>query len=301
MATVTTITSDFKGVPAGEIITQIFKEANTIKDGLISVIPNIVGSGFLRKTYVGDGLMDYACGFNPSGSLSLTEKEVAPKKLKVNLEICKETFRGRWSAAQMGFSAWNDQIPADESEALMLDLSNGISAKIDAYIWHGVGANPGQFQGLITQWVDPLSTSGKIDSVPSTTANVIAEMGKVIDLTPDEVISRDDLVFGVSRNIYKNYVRVLNPITANFQHDSTYFDNIKVSVINGLNADTMVTYPSSNVFFLTGLQSDLNEVKIKDMDDTDLSGTIRVAMVFTAGVAAADDADVVVYNSQVTP
>ena len=74
MATTVTVNSAFKGVPAGEIFGQIFKQANTIQDGLISVIPNIVGSGFLRKTYIGDGLADYSCGWNASGSVNLTEK-----------------------------------------------------------------------------------------------------------------------------------------------------------------------------------------------------------------------------------
>lgn len=296
MATTVTVNSDYKGLPAGEIFGQIFKQANTIKDGLITVHPNIVGSGYLRKTYIGDGLADYSCGFNASGSVTLDETEVTPKKLKVNLEICKETFRGRWSAAQMGFSAWNKEIPADEREAILLELGNSISAKIDSYIWTGNGATSGQFNGLIPQLVADAATVDVVGAV-ITSANVVAEMGKALDAASDEVTSREDFVFGVSKNVFRAYVRALSATNANFKSDETYFDGYKVSIINGLPANTMVLYPSANVGFLTGLESDLQEIMIKDMDETDLSGNIRVKMVFTAGVGYVDASDIVLYKT----
>jgi len=296
MATTVSVNSAFKGQAAGEIFGQIFKQANTIQDGLISVIPNIVGSGFLRKTYIGDGLADYSCGWNASGSVDLTEKEITPKKLKVNLEICKETFRSRWSAAQMGFSAWNKEIPADEKEAILLELSNSIAAKVESYIWTGVAATSGQFGGLIPQMVADASV---VDVVGTsvTPANVVAEMGKALDATSDEVTSREDFVFGVSKNVYRAYVRSLSANNANFQSDAAFFDTYKVSVINGLPANTMVLYPAGMVNFVTGLESDSQEIVIKDMDESDLSGNIRVKMVFTAGVGYVDGSDIVLYKT----
>lgn len=295
MATTVNVTSDFQGAPAGEIITQIFKQANTIKDNLVKVVPNVVGSAFISKTYLADGLADYACGFTGAGTLDLTEVELTPKKLKVELDICKEVFRQRWSATQMGFSAWNDNIPANEQEALLLELGNSISAKIDSYIWTGNNATNGQFGGLIPQF---LADSSVIDVTGTTVtaANVIVEMGKALDAVPDEVLDRTDFVFGVSRNVFRAYVRALSATNANFQSDSAFFDGYKVTVINGLPANTMVLYPANNVFFGTGLESDLQEVRIKDMDDTDFTGMIRVKMVFTAGVKYADGSDIVLYS-----
>lgn len=295
MPTTVTVNSNFQGLPAGEIIGQIFKQANTIGDNLINVIPNVVGSGFLRKTYVTDGLADYSCGFSASGAVDLTEVEITPKKLKVNIELCKETFRSRWSAAQMGFSAWNNEIPADEKEAIMLELSQAISAKIDSYIWTGVAATNGQFGGLIPQFVAD-ATVVDVVGVVVTSANVVAQLGRAIDAQSDEVLSREDFVFGISKNVHRAYVRALGATAANFSADNMYFDGYKLTVINGLPANTMVLYPSLNVSFLTGLESDTQEVRIKDMDESDLSGTIRVAMVFTAGVGYADGSDIVLYK-----
>lgn len=59
----------------------------------------------------------------------------------------------------------------------------------------------------------------------------------------------------------------------------------------------MVLYPAGMVNFLTGLESDLQEIVIKDMDESDLSGTIRVKMVFTAGVGYVDGSDIVLYKA----
>lgn len=295
MATNVTIDSNFQGLPAGEIIGQIFKEANTIADGIVNVIPDVIGSAFLRKTYVTDGLADYSCGFNATGAVNLSEIEITPKKLKVNLEICKETFRSRWSASQMGFSAWNNQIPADEQEALMLELTSAISAKIDSNIWTGVAATSGQFGGLIPKMLADATVVDVAGSV-ITSSNVIAELGEALDAQSDEVIAREDFVFGVSKNVHRAYVRALGATQANFDADNTYFEGYKLQIINGLPANTMVLFPSKMVSFVTGLLSDTNEVKIKDMDESDLSGTIRVAMVFTAGVGYADGSDIVLYS-----
>lgn len=295
MATTVTINSEFKGVPAGEIIGSIFKKANTIGDNLINVIPNVVGSGFLRKTNITDGLANYSCGFDASGAVDLTEVEITPKKLKVNIELCKETFRSRWSASQMGFSAWNDEIPADEREAIMLELAQSISAKIESYIWTGNGATNGQFGGLIPQMVADTTVVDVVGTAISA-SNVIVELGKALDAQSDAVIDREDFVFGVSRNVHRAYVRAMGATVANYQGDTAEFEGFKLSVINGLPANTMVLYPSNMVSFLTGLESDFQEVRIKDMDESDLSGTIRVAMVFTAGVGYADGSDIVLYK-----
>lgn len=293
-ATKVTVNSNFQGVAAGEIIGQIFKKANTLSEGLITVIPNVVGSAFLRKTNVVDGLADYSCGFTPSGEVDLSEVEITPKKLKVNIEICKETFRSRWSAAQMGFSAWNDEIPADEREAIMLELSQAISAKIESYIWTGVAATNGQFGGLIPKMVAD-STVVDVVGTAITASNVIEELGKALDAQSDAVLDRADFVFGVSKNVHRAYVRAMGATVANYQGDTADFEGYKLAVINGLPANTMVLYPSNNVSFLTGLESDLQEVRILDMDEHDLSGTIRIAMVFTAGVGYADGSDIVLY------
>ena len=294
MATTVNLTTSYNGEAAGKIFTQIFLKADTIEKEAISVIPNVVGTtAYLRKTYLNDGIVDYACGFTPSGDLDLTEKEVTLKKLMLPLEICKETFRQRWSAAQMGFSAWNNEIPADEREALMLEVSGLIQSTVEKDIWTGVGTQNGHFQGILTELASD-STSNQVTGVAITAANVIEEMGKVLDATPVEVLQHPNFKFAVSTDVYRKYVRALG--NAAFAQSANDFEGYELTVLNGLPANSMLTYVKDQMVFLTGLLSDLNEVRILDMDEHDLSGTIRVKAVYLAGASYVDGANVTWYN-----
>ena len=110
MATTVTVNSNYNGKEAGEIIGASFKEADTIAKGLVTPLVDIDYKISVRKIAYADGRTDYACGFTPTGSMTLSERELEPKKIKNELELCKEDFRQIWSSASMGFSAHNDRI-----------------------------------------------------------------------------------------------------------------------------------------------------------------------------------------------
>lgn len=293
MATTLNVTSNFKGEAAGEIIGSIFKEAQTIKNGVFSVIPNIVGSAFLQKTRFTGSLKDYNCMFDPQGVIDLTEVELHPKKLQLDLEVCKEKFRSRWSAAQMGFSAWNDQVPANEQEALMLEIGGSVSSQIESSLWYGVQATSGQFAGFITL-ASADSAVTKITGATVSPANVIAELGKVLDATRVEITNRPDFKFVVSTNVKRAYVRALN--AGNYAQDPDEFEGFKLTVIDVLANNTMATFVSDHVSFGTGLESDLNEVRVLDMTDVTLSDQYRIGMKMTAGLVYIDGAEIVLYK-----
>ena len=117
MATTLTVSSNYAGRDAGEIIGKSFKEADTISRNLITVRPDIDYQISLRLIEYADGRQDYACGWTPSGSVTLSEKILAPKKIKNEIELCKEDLRQIWSSATMGFSAHNDSMPNDVETA----------------------------------------------------------------------------------------------------------------------------------------------------------------------------------------
>jgi hypothetical protein len=68
-----------------------------------------------------------------------------------------------------------------------------------------------------------------------------------------------------------------------------------LEVVNGLPANTFVVAQAKNLLFGTGLMSDHNELRIKDMDESDLSGQVRYKMVYTAGVQYYNSEEVVWY------
>ena len=70
-----------------------------------------------------------------------------------------------------------------------------------------------------------------------------------------------------------------------------------LNVCNGLPDNTMVVYERKNLYFGTGLLSDHNEIRIKDMDESDLSGTVRYKMVYTGGTQYVNSDEIVFYQS----
>ena len=129
-----------------------------------------------------------------------------------------------------------------------------------------------------------------------TAANVIDELGKVVDAIPSAVYGKEDLSLYVSQNVARAYVRALGGFAAAglgangtnaqgtqwFNNGSLSFDGVSIFVANGLADNYIVAAEKSNLYFGTGLLSDHNEVKVIDMADIDGSKNVRVVMRFTA-------------------
>jgi len=300
MATTLNIDTNFVGNVAGEYVGKMIKEANTVSQGLVTILPNVVSTTFLRKVETAEGFVDYVCGFNPTGSITLSEYPITPKKIKWESELCKEDFRQLWTAQEMGFSAHNDTLPATEQAAILDQMGKVIARKVDVDIWNGVVANDGDLGGLIPQLV---ADSTVIDVVGTaiTSANVEAELGKFVDAVPDEVIGAPDLVLGVPTNV----LRALKKVQGSFARSNGTFTNPSEFDFNGytlteikaLPANTMVGYAKSNVTFVTGLLADHNEIRVKDMDESDLSGQIRMKVVLTGAIGYAYGAEIVLYKT----
>lgn len=300
MATDLNITTNFVGEVAGEYIGEMIKEANTISEGLITVLPNITAPQFVRKIQTEEGFVDYACGWNPQGSVTLSEKELAPKKVKWDSELCKEDFRQLWTASQMGFSAHNDSLPQTEQSAILADMGKRIARKVDVDIWEGNGATSGRFGGLIPALLADADVIDVATPVAITSANVQAEVAEFIDAIPDEVLGSDGLILGVATNVIRALRRSYGTqarANGTFLKPSEFdFEGYTLTEIKGLNASTMVAYNKNQVFFGTGLLADHNEIKVQDMDDVDLSGQIRMKVVFTGGVQYAYGGEIVLYR-----
>jgi hypothetical protein len=287
------------GEVAGEYIAKMIQEANTISENLITVRPNVVSPEFVRKIQTADGFVDYACGWNPSGSTTLTERELAPKKIKWDSEFCKEDFRNLWTAQEMGFSAHNDNLPATELAAILADYGQRVARKIDVDIWEGDNSD-GTLAGIIPALVADADVIDVAAPQAITSTNVEAQVGNFFDAIPDAVLESDGIVYGVSTNVIRALRRAYGSqarSNGTFLNPSEFeFEGYILTEVKGLNANTMVAYNKNQVFFGTGLLSDINEVKIKDMDEVDLSGQVRMKLVMTGGVQYAYGAEIVLYR-----
>lgn len=302
MASTLNITTNYTGEVAGEYIAAMIKEANTISDNLVTVMPNIVSPTFVRLIEMQDGFVNYACGWNPQGSTTLSERELTPKKIKWDNEYCKENFRQLWTTAQMGFSAHNDSLPQTEQAAILLEMGKVVARKVDNEIWEGDGTD-GNLAGLIPALLLDATVLDVATPTNITASNVITEVWKFINTIPEAVLGAEDLVMGVSTNVIRAlrqayYTTAVSSGTF-LKPNEFEFGGYMLKEIKGLNADTMVAYRRSGVFFGTGLLADHNEVRIKDMDETDLTGQIRMKVVLTGGVQYAYGGEIVLYRASV--
>ena len=295
------ITTTYAGEFAGKYVSAALLSGNTIANNLIEVKPNVKFKEVLKRVNLSGAIKNASCDFTDAGVVALTEKIIEPKELQVNLELCKTPFQSDWDATEAGFSAYTD-IPKTFSDYFIGLMSESIAEQTEKDIWAGV-ASDGNFDGFKTLLNADAAHTGakKITGEAVTSANVVAELGKIVDAIPSEVYGKEDLYIYVSQNIFRAYKRALGGFqTAGLGHnqdmDIQYFDGVKVVACNGLSDNNAIAAQKSNLFFGTGLLSDHNEVKVLDMADLDGSQNVRFIMRYTAGVQYAIVEDIVSYG-----
>jgi hypothetical protein len=308
MATTTSITTTYAGQFAGKYISAALLSATTIENGGIEVKPNVKYKEVIKKLATNDLVKDATCDFDATSTVTLTERILQPEEFQINLSLCKKDFRSDWEAIQMGYSAF-DTLPPSFQDFLLAHVAAKAAQNNEVSIWRGVNATAGQFDGLVT-----LATADAtvIDVVGEavTAANVIAEMGSVIDAIPSALYGQEDLYLYVSQNVARAYVRALGGFGASglgangtnaqgtqwFNNGSLSFDGVKIFVANGLANNFMMAAQKSNLFFATGLLNDMNEVKVIDMGDIDGSQNVRVVMRMTGSVNYGIGSEIVLYT-----
>ena len=308
MPTNTSITTTYAGEFAGKYISAALLSASTIENGGIEVKPNIKYKEVIKKIATDDVLKNATCDFDPTSTVTLTERIIQPEEFQVNLQLCKKDFRSDWEAVQMGVSAF-DSLPPSFADFLIAHVAAKVAQKNETNIWSGTNATAGEFDGLVTL----MTADGDVTDVVGTTvtaANVIAELGKVVDAIPAELYGKEDLYLYVSQNVARAYVRALGGFGASglgaagtnaqgtqwWNNGSLSFDGVKIFVANGLASNYIVAAEKSNLYFGTGLLSDHNEVKVIDMADIDGSQNVRIVMRLTAGVQYGIGSDIVLYT-----
>jgi hypothetical protein len=308
MATTTSITTTYAGEFAGKYISAALLSASTIENGGIEVKPNVKYKEVIKKLATNDLVKNATCDFDATSTVTLTERILQPEEFQINLQLCKKDFRSDWEAIQMGYSAF-DTLPPSFQDFLLAHVAAKAAQNNEISIWRGVNATVGQFDGLVTLATAD-ATVVDVAGEAITAANVIAQMGSVIDAIPSELYGQEDLYLYVSQNVARAYVRALGGFAASglggngtnamgtqwFNNGSLTFDGVKIFVANGLADNYMMAAQKSNLYFGTGLLSDHNEVKVIDMADLDGSQNVRIVMRFTAGVNYGIGSDIVLYT-----
>jgi hypothetical protein len=312
LSTTQSITTTYAGEFAGKYIAAALLSAPTLEKGGITIMPNVKYKQVIKRVATDDIIRNATCDFDPTSTVTLTERVLQPEYFQVNLQLCKSDFRQDWDAIQMGYSAF-DVLPKSFADFLIAHAAEKVAAGMETSIWQGVNSTAGQFAGLMTQ----LTTDAALPSTQEIAAvgggvnasNVIAQLGSIVDALPSALYGKEDLTLYVSNNIYRAYVRALGGFAASGQGangydnkgtnqvlNDLYFDGVKIFLANGLAANTALLSQTSNLYFATSLMSDMNEVKVLDMGDIDGSQNVRVVMRFSADAKYGFASDLVTYG-----
>jgi len=311
MATTTSITTTYAGENAGKYISAALLSGSTIANGGIEVKPNIKFKEVIKRIATDAIVANATCDFTSTSTVTLTERIITPEEFQVNLEFCKKTFKSDWEAVQMGYSSF-DNLPPAFADFILAHVVAKVAEKMENNIWKGVNATAGEFDGLVTLATADAAVIDVASPVSGgiTAANVIGELGKLVDAIPAALYGKEDLYLYVSQSVARDYVRALGGFGASglgangtnaqgtqwFNNGSLSFDGVKIFVANGLANDYMMAAQKSNLYFGTGLLSDHNEVKLIDLADIDGSENVRVVMRFTAGVQYGVGSEIVLYT-----
>ena len=304
------LTTTYAGEFSGKYIAAALLSASTLDAGAISILPNVKFKSVLQKGATDDIVKDATCDFvTDAGTLTLTEAILIPEEFQVNLQICKKDLHASWEAAQMGYSAFDNLAPSF-AEFVIAHVAAKVADRTEKNIWAGSTATSGQFDGFEVK----LAADGTVNDVTGTTvtsANVIAEMSKVVDsavANAPAILGKEDLTLYVSQNVAQAYIRALGGFAATigangvdnkgtqwYNGGALSFEGINIFVAKGLSSNKMVLAEKSNLYFGTGILNDQNEVKVIDMSDIDGSQNVRVVMRFSGGVQHVFGADIVYY------
>ena len=310
MANPTITSSSYAGEFAGKYLGAALLSASTLDAGAVTILPNIKYKAAMKVGAFSNLVRSADCDFDATTSgLTLTEKVLTPTELQVNLQICKKELHQDWEAAQMGFSAF-DELPPLFSDFVISRVAAEVANATENSIWGG-SAGEGNFDGYLVTCLNDNDVND-ITASAITSANVIAELGKVVDEAVSKcpaILGKEDVTMYVSQNVAQAYIRALGGFASGigaagtdskgtqwYNGGALSFEGINMFVAKGFGSNKALLTPKSNLFFGTGLLDDRNEVKVIDMADLDGSQNVRVVMRYTAGVQIGIGNDIVLYS-----
>ena len=110
LSTTQSISTTYAGEFAGKYIAAALLSAPTLDKGGITIMPNVKFRQVIKRVATDGIIKNATCDFDPTSTITLTERILQPESFQVNLQLCKTDFRSDWDAIQMGYSAF-DVLP----------------------------------------------------------------------------------------------------------------------------------------------------------------------------------------------
>lgn len=270
------------------------------------LIPNVKSKIKLGELNIGNILQSADCSFSGSGEGTLAQKSFEVEPVKINLEYCQRTFEVDYLSQLLRPGSNNDEVMPASVEAFLLEqVALKVSADTEQIVWKGdTGTSSYPLSvadGLEKQFladgavIDVTATASAI-----TSSNVVAELTRVYNAIPEELMGADDLRIFVSSAIYRAYRQALAATSAevNFMqnYNELHFLDVKILKAKGLSSKKMVAARTSNLLLLTDLMSDFEDIQILPQKSVTGVPVVRMIGEFKFGVGYIYGSEIVYYN-----
>ena len=299
-----TDTSTTNPVDSAAIYTAALIEGSSMKT--FEPILDVKDRARIRKGGFGDVLQDETCTFNDQGAGTLSEKLVSVCPISVNIEICQNTLETSFVSHTMKKGSNHAEFfPGDFMNYVTGELSSKMSADYEQLVWQGdtgltASSYPNQLcDGLIKQFTADGDVIDVSATASITVSNVIGELNNIYNALPDAIKFSPTLAFYVSTafmGAYKQAVAAASAEVYYVKDASPEFLGIPLVLAQGLPANNAVAAETNNLFLISDLLSDFEEIRFLPMLDRTGDNTIRIRGRMKFAVSYAYGAEVVLYS-----
>lgn len=248
------------------------------------------------------------CGFNASGSITLTQRTVETALIKVNMDVCPKNLLGKYAEYLVKTGAGEQDLPFEQY--IVDGLTASLNRKIEKLIWQGDKTVHSSDTDL--KWINGwLSIAGSEEDVIDVTIasgdSAYSGIQKVYMALPEEAIERGAEIY-VSPSVFRTFMQEM--VQLNYYHYSGpqnaaprefYFPGSDTKVVStpGLTGDLHVlgTFPK-NLVYATDLENNAEEIDIWYSKDNQV---FRIDVEWNSGVQFAFPDMVVLGKFAATP
>ena len=310
MATTTDLTTSFVGEFAGQYLQETLLTSNSLTNGMVTLKTNVYGAELVKRIALSGNLFqDASCDFAADGTVTIDERSINPKRMKINKQLCKKDFDFDWETRSQGPSATEKLAPRVQREMIAAVLGNAAAAN-EVMIWQGVDG-AGSYDGFETRFAaDAEVIANTTTGAANTDANNVLDLvGTLLDGVPVAVREMPGFKIGVAPNVFYALRRAYGGFTgtgnaginnegpAKAWDDTVLpFEGVQVVKCKGMKNNSMVATYSENLWFGTAIMSDFNSVKLLDQEMVDGSENVNFISKFSANVQYGWGGDIYYYE-----
>ena len=288
------ITTNYVGKNAGIWITKALFQCETLDKGLVNIITNYKDSVTLNKgEALGTLIQADSGGWNASGNFNASGVTYDTVPYKVNVEGVITEWESHWESEKMKPGAHNSNVSADLQSFILDTITGTVSQSLEYSLWRSnwsgsTGYDLTGFYGFL-YLLDNAPGINRVVGTTLTDANVATEIKKVYTGLTGLANYKEN---GGSK-IYMNKQDVaMYKVAVGSASNEAYFTGdreanflgVPLVGVPGMPRNVMVAgNMEEDIYFLTDLLSDTNEVRVKDMRDVDLTDYMRMKMRFRIG------------------